>query len=239
MNQLLRRRVVDECLALNDVNLAAILARNWLDDFKELKKDLPPWTLMLCLAGYQRRPEERITIMEKYLREVCESSGVKALTTLPGAAGKEETILELLSGPWTDEPYWKLRYKGACRDIFFLSTLSKAAELTSVMQEVAAKYSYPREDIGGYIQPMVQGRGCHCEYNLFCDETNPGELEEVKKLFIDASETLLKNGAFFSRPYGAWAPMVYGRYPDQVEALQKLKGIFDPHNILNPGKLCF
>jgi FAD/FMN-containing dehydrogenase len=239
MNQLLRRRVVDECLALNNVNLAAILARNWPDDIKKLKKDLPPWTLMLCLAGYIRRPEERITIMEKYLREVCESSGVKALTTLPGAAGKEETILELLSGPWTDEPYWKLRYKGACHDIFFLSTLSKAAELTSVMQEVAAKYSYPREDIGGYIQPMVQGRGCHCEYNLFCDETNPGELEEVKKLFIDASETLLKNGAFFSRPYGAWAPMVYGRYPDQVEALQKLKGIFDPHNILNPGKLCF
>ncbi len=239
MNQLLRKRVVDECLALNNVNLAAILARNWPDDFKKLKKDLPPWTLMLCLAGYKRRPEERITIMEKYLREVCESNGVKPLTVLPGAAGREKDILGLLSGPWNDEPYWKLRYKGACHDIFFLTTLSRAAELTSVMRGVAAKYSYPREEIGGYIQPMVQGRGCHCEFNLFCDETDRNELEEVKKLFDDASETLLENGAFFSRPYGAWANMVYNRYPEQVKAIKKLKGIFDPHNILNPGKLCF
>jgi hypothetical protein len=239
MNQLLRKRVVDECLALNNVNLAAILAHNWPDDFKELKKDLPPWTLLLCLAGYKRRPEERIAVMEKYLREICESHGVKALTALPGAAGREKDILELLSGPWTGEPYWKLRYKGACHDIFFLATLSRAAGLAAVVQGAAAKYDYPWGDIGGYIQPMVQGRGCHCEFNLFCDETNHGELEEVKRLFIDASETLLDNGAFFSRPYGPWAPMVYRRYPGQVEALRKLKGIFDPHNILNPGKLCF
>jgi hypothetical protein len=239
MNQLLRKRVVDECLALNNVNLAAMLARSWPDDFKKLKKDLPPWALILCLAGYKRRPEERIAIMEKYLHEVCESAGVKPLSTLPGAAGKEKEILALLSGPWPDETYWKLRYKGSCHDIFFLSTLSRAAEFTAVMQKAASKYRYPREDIGGYIQPMVQGRGCHCEFNLFCDESDNTELEEVKKLFMDASEALLKNGAFFSRPYGPWAGMVYSRYPHQVKALKKLKGIFDPHNILNPGKLCF
>jgi hypothetical protein len=239
MNQLLRRRVVDECLALNNVDLAAMLASSWPDDFKKLKKDLSPWTLILCLAGYKRRPEERIAIMEKYLNEICADFKVKPVNTLPGGAGKEKEILELLSGPCPGETYWKLRYKGACHDIFFLSTLSRAAEFAAVMQKAAAKYRYPREDIGGYIQPMVQGRGCHSEFNLFCDETNQAELDEVKKLFADASEALLKNGAFFTRPYGTWADMVYSRYPEQVEALKKLKGIFDPHNILNPGKLCF
>ncbi len=239
MNQLLRRRVVDECLSLNNVNLAVILAQNWPGDFQELKKDLPPWTLILCLAGYKRRPEERIAIMEKYLREICENSGVKALTTLPGAAGKEKEILGLLSTPWSGEPYWKLRYKGTCHDIFFLTTLSRAAELSSVMEGVAAEHNYPPGDIGGYIQPMVQGRGCHCEFNLFCDDTSTRELAEVENLLNDASVTLLENGAFFSRPYGTWAPMIYGRYPEQVDALKKLKAIFDPHNILNPGKLCF
>jgi hypothetical protein len=239
MDRLLRGRVADECLALNNVNLAAILARDWPDDFIRLKTDLPPWTLILCLAGYKRRPEERITVMEKYLREICENIGVRPETTLPGAGGRENDILELLSGPWTGEPYWKLRPKGACHDIFFLSTLSRAAGLADVIPGVAARYKYPREDIGAYIQPMVQGRGCHGEFNLFCDETNTGEREKIKKLFVDASETLLESGAFFSRPYGPWAPMVYGRYPEQVSALKKLKNIFDPNNILNPGKLCF
>jgi FAD/FMN-containing dehydrogenase len=49
----------------------------------------------------------------------------------------------------------------------------------------------------------------------------------------------MKNGAFFSRPYSPWADMVYGRLTESVAALRKLKGVFDPNNILNPGKLCF
>jgi FAD/FMN-containing dehydrogenase len=86
---------------------------------------------------------------------------------------------------------------------------------------------------------MVQGRGCHCEFNLFYDDSNPSEKAEVKRLFLNASETLMRNGAFFSRPYGPWAEMVYSDNAAEVEALKKLKSIFDPHNILNPGKLCF
>jgi hypothetical protein len=239
MNELLRRRVVDECLALNNVNFAAVLSRHWPDDFIQLKKDLPPWTLILCLAGYKRRPEERLAIMTKYLHEVCNSYGARPLTDLPGAEGKEKDILEILSGPYAGEPYWKLRPRGACQDIFFLTTLSKAAELNKVMQKIVSKHRLPPEDIGGYVQPMVQGRGCHCEYNLFYDSSDISEVEETKKLFTNASQALLDSGAFFSRPYGPWANMVYNRYPKQVEALKKLKNIFDPHNILNPGKLCF
>ncbi len=65
MNQLLRRRVVDECLALNDVNLAAMLAESWPSEYYELKKNLPAWTLLVCISGYRLRPEERIAIQKK------------------------------------------------------------------------------------------------------------------------------------------------------------------------------
>jgi hypothetical protein len=239
MNQLLRRRVADECLVLNNVNLAAILAGGNPDDFKTLKKNLPPWTLLVCLSGFKRRPDERLEIMEKYLAECCESCGVKPLSSLTGAKGKEKDIIELLAGPWQGETYWKLLPAGACRDIFFLATLSKAGELDAVMRKAAAKTRYPAENIGVYIQPMVQGRGCHCEYNLFYDKTDSAAVKEVDKLFTGASHSLLDSGAFFSRPYGTWAEMVYSRYPEQVAALKKLKNIFDPNNILNPGKLCF
>jgi FAD/FMN-containing dehydrogenase len=239
MNQLLRRRVADECLALNNVNLAAILADNRPGDYLELKKSLPPWTLLVCISGYRLRPEERIEIQKKYLFEICASLGAKPSLVLPGGEGREAIIPDLLTGPWTKEPYWKLRDKGGFHDIFFLSALSQAAGFIQVMQKTAADQGYPPDAIGGYIQPMVQGRGCHCEFNLFCDESKPSEKEEVKRLFIKASQTLMRSGAFFSRPYGPWADLVYADNAVEVAALKKLKGIFDPENILNPGKLCF
>jgi len=239
MTRLLRQRVVDECLALNNINLAAMLAEKWPEDFKELRASLPPWTIIVCIAGYKRRPEERVAIQEKYLKNICEQLGLKSQNTLPGARGKESTLLGLLSGPCEKEPYWKLRYKGSCHDIFFLTTLSRVPRFIELVRGVVEGYRYAREDVGCYVQPMVQGRGSHCEFNLYCDESNLTELAEVKRLFMDTSEVLMKNGAFFSRPYSPWADVVYGRLTESVAALRKLKGVFDPNNILNPGKLCF
>ena len=148
-------------------------------------------------------------------------------------------MLELLSRVWDKTPYWKLRLKGSSRQIFFLSPFSKVAELIETMNSVTAKYDYLVDEIGCYVQPMVQGRGCHIEFNLPCDESHTAEMATVKELFTDASETLMKNGAYFSRPYGLWADMVYDGNAELVEAFRKLKGIYDPANILNPGKLCF
>jgi FAD/FMN-containing dehydrogenase len=236
---LLRQRVVDECLVLNNVNLAAILAENWTEDYLELKKSLPPWTVITCVAGYQRYPEERVAIQEKYLLNICRSLNLRAQLDLPAAGVRGSTILELLSGPWKKKTYWKQCFKGACHDIFFLTPLSRVADFINLMQKIAAGLRYPEEDIGCYIQPMVQGRGCHCEFNLFCDESNPDEVARTKRLFMETSEVLVQNGAFFSRPYGPWAEMVFSRYTEGVIALKKLKNIFDPHGILNPGKLCF
>ena len=235
---LLRQRVVDECLALNNVNLATMLAESWPSDFEELRKNLPSWTVIVCIAGYRRRPDERVAIQERYLKEICAELRLEPQATLPGAEGNESAVLRLLSGPWEKEPYWKLRRRGSCHEIFFLTTLSKADEFIRLMREIAAEHHYPADEMGSYVQPMVQGRGCHCEFSLPCDSTNPGETAKVRKLFTTASEALMKRGAFFSRPYGPWADMVYSRF-DGTSALKRLKGIFDPGNILNPGKLCF
>lgn len=51
---------------------------------------------------------------------------------------------------------------------------------------------------------------------------------------------LMNSGAFFNRPYGLWAKEVYERHEDSTyRALKKVKRIFDPNNVLNPGVLCF
>jgi FAD/FMN-containing dehydrogenase len=235
---LLKKRAVDECLALNSTNLAAMLAEDWPRDFSDLKVNLPPWTLIVCIAGYQRRPEERIHIMQKYLMEIFGNLGLKPQSTLRGAEGRESTIPKLLSDVWEKEPYWKLRYRRFYHEIFFLTTLSQTSKFINLVEKIAARYSYPLQDIGCYVQPMVQGRGCYLEFGFPSDDTAAEKSTEFE-MFMDASETLMKNGAHFNRPYGPWAEMAYSRYAEGVKVLKKLKGVFDPNNILNPGKLCF
>jgi FAD/FMN-containing dehydrogenase len=46
-------------------------------------------------------------------------------------------------------------------------------------------------------------------------------------------------GAFFSRPYGTWKDFAYDPDPQTVVAYKKVKDIWDPNHVLNPGKLCF
>jgi FAD/FMN-containing dehydrogenase len=64
-------------------------------------------------------------------------------------------------------------------------------------------------------------------------------MSTVQELFTKVSEELGKQGAFFSRPYGIWADMAYSRNAEHTSLSRKLKGLFDPNSVLNPGKLCF
>ena len=65
-------------------------------------------------------------------------------------------------------------------------------------------------------------------------------VKRLKELFINTSKDLINLGAFFNRPYGDWAEDVYKSLDDSIiMALKKVKKIFDPNNVLNPGVLCF
>ena len=93
--------------------------------------------------------------------------------------------------------------------------------------------------MGIYIQPVVQGTGYHCEFNLFYDPENASEKNRVRELSSQATKNLMAMGAFFSRPYGESAGMILNKDAATVSVLNKLKNIIDPNNIMNPGKICF
>ena len=147
-------------------------------------------------------------------------------------------ILKAVQQPST-EPYWKLRYKGACEDLYLLTIHDKLEGLIGEMNDQADKAGYSSSDMGVYVQPIVQGTGYHCEFNLFYDPENSSERNRVKELSASAIKSLMAKGAFFSRPYGESAGMILNRDAATVRILNKLKNMFDPNNVMNPGKVCF
>jgi FAD/FMN-containing dehydrogenase len=167
---------------------------------------------------------------------MAQKYGLQLLPDVPGA-DREETLKAVLNP--RSEPYWKLAFKGGCQDLFFLNTLDKSADFVAAMHAFAANRGYPALEIGIYIQPVHQGASCHIEFNAPFDPANSNEADRMKQFYIQGSEEMLKHGAYYSRPYGIWSRMAFNRDAQTTTVLRKIKGIFDPNNILNPGKLCF
>ena len=233
---MVRLRMVNECFILNSANLAAILAKKWPADYQSLKDGLPAWVLFYTVAGYEVFPEERVSSHITGITDITRRLGIEAVKSVGGVSANE--ILKVVQKPST-EPYWKLRCKGACEDILYLTINDKLGGQLETMYDVAEKAGYPTSDMGVYIQPIVQGTGCHCEFNLFYDPANAAEANRVKGLTGSAVKALMDKGAFFSRPYGDNAGMIINRDAATVAVLKKLKNMFDPNYIMNPGKVCF
>jgi hypothetical protein len=233
---LVRLRMVNECFILNNTNLAAIMARRWPGDYENLKNALPNWILFYSVAGYEFFPEDRISSYVKDIINITRRLGVEAVKAVGKVSAVE--LLKMVKRP-SDEPYWKLRYKGACEDVFFLTINDKLESQIDAMYSLADKAGYSTSDMGVYVQPIVQGTGVHCEFNLFYDPDNKGEVKRVRELSTRAVKDLMAHGAFFSRPYGENAGMVINRDAATVAVLNKLKKMFDPNRVMNPGKVCF
>jgi FAD/FMN-containing dehydrogenase len=233
--RLLKVRLGDEFLVLNSANLAAILSRD-ADGIQVLKNKLPPWVIIMGIAGRDLFPEEKVDFQEKDTRDIVQQFGLELLPAVSGIGGGQ--VMSTILNP-SPAAYWKLTYKGACQDIFFMTTLDKTPEFVNTVFAAANALRYPVSDIGIYLQPQHQGTACHCEFNLPYNSGNKIEIDHVSELLDTCSEALIKQGAYFSRPYGIWADMVYNRDAGNKEMIRTIKGIFDPNNILNPGKLCF
>ena len=124
--------------------------------------------------------------------------------------------------------------KGGCQDIFFISNSDRIPEFISIME------SHDSLDLGIYIQALNQGTSYHCEFDIFYDPNDEETSKKIKEKYLDLSTKLMDAGAFFNRPYGLWAKEVFERHSASTQtALKKVKSIFDPNNVLNPGVLCF
>ena len=240
--RLLPRRVGQEVVLLNRTDLAAIAAESWPADFDRLRAALPPWTLAIVISGLTRRPEEKIAYEVKLLKEIVRNEFRKLVfdEALPGFPGLGARLLTLLRNPWpADLPYWKNRWQGGSQSLFFVARPEKAQKFVEVVEAVAPKHGYPVADIGSYVQPIEHNRACQVEFTFFYNPADAAAKARIAALYRDTARALIAEGAFFTRPYGDLATMVYERAANYTMALKRVKKIFDPNNIMNPGNLCF
>jgi hypothetical protein len=219
--------------------MAQLLADDWSKDFEELSATIPPYILTVVIAGGKRRPLERIAYEEEAFFEIASQLHFHPATTIAGIAGLQDIMLEKLRAPQDKKTYWKNRYSGSSQDIFFITDTDRAGEFQQKVIDVCGEFNISTAELGIYLQPLERGRACHLEFSFPCDLTSERDRNRKRELYLALSEELINLGAFFSRPYGPCADMVYKSATVYTSTLKEIKKIFDPNNILNPGKLCF
>jgi FAD/FMN-containing dehydrogenase len=233
---LVRNRSVDDCLLLNVTKLARIMANGQVGDKERMKSGLPPWILFYTVSATRYFPEEKVSYLQKDIAELARGIGLEPSRSVGDVSAFD--LMKVLHEPSADG-HWKSRGGTSSTDLFFISVHEKLEELIDTMKNVATEFEYPLAELGVYLQPIVQAVNYHCEFNLFFDKADAGRKARVAALAEAASGILSDRGAFFSRPYGPWADMAYGKDPATADALRKVKKIFDPNGVMNPGKLCF
>jgi len=251
-----------ECIAMNRFDLAAMLvdftpedteylrdgryvgidgAKPWsdsqLEQFASLKKRLPPWTVIVCLAGWGPLPTEKVAYQELDLNELGADNGFAFRGALGGIPVLDRQILDEFVRPWRFQK--RFGYKGSCHALSFISPIGRVGEFEGVINAAACRHEYPLTDIGGLVIPIERARAFYCHFDLTCDPSDLDERVKTKTLLDDASAALVSRGAFFDRPYGPWAPLMFDRAGEYTIYLKKLKQQLDPNNIMNPGRLCF
>lgn len=224
--RLLLDRVPDECVILDRNAFAMAFAEAGRED--EFRTVAAPWTLLCRVCGYDRYPEERMEIYSGYVKDACAAFGLTAETE-PAIPAAPAEIERMLTDCDRRETYWKLK-RGAERELLTLVPPSKAAGVLAEMTN-----SFP--EAGFVVSPQVQGRAFRIECDLFLEDAASQTAAADEALFSLAGR-LVPLGAYFDRPYGRLPELLY-RDPLALDAMKRLKSIFDPDGILNPGKLCF
>ncbi|MGV9206032.1 MAG: FAD-binding protein [Promethearchaeia archaeon] len=226
--KLIKYRLCDELLILNNLNLATLI-RKQKKNIYNLRDSLKDWHLIFVISGRGELASEKISYLTGDIEDIVKS--LELIDSIDSTQVKEKEILTFLSKA-TSQP-WRFRLKGGVQDIQYLINYQNIEKSINI-----GKANFP-EELGIYIQPINQGTSYYCELDIYYNPTGDN-LQQIKDCYMEISKQLIENGCFFNRPYGILTDLIYENQDVlTVDVLKKVKNIFDPNNILNPGVLCF
>ncbi|MGY5854163.1 MAG: FAD-binding oxidoreductase, partial [Candidatus Thorarchaeota archaeon] len=147
---LLRRRLVDEHFMLNSSSLSAALGS---------KKNLPNWILAVGLSGHSILAQDELEYRTADTMDIAKEMSVNLSESLGDL--KASDVHSLFDRP-SGDAYWKYGPKGNCAEVIFTTTLDQVQTLYSGFIKLSEQVGFPKDQIGAYVQPIVQGVNTHC-----------------------------------------------------------------------------
>ena len=136
---LAKQRLADELLVFDAAYLARLIEAIGLH---AVARDLPPWTVLVGLGGREHLGEERVQVAGR--RAAGRRSAASALRPLSGVP--QPRCLETCSAA-AARHHGSLRPRGSCVDVFFLTTLDKAAGLRGAGRELVESLGLTPSDL--------------------------------------------------------------------------------------------
>ncbi|MBU1944989.1 MAG: FAD-binding oxidoreductase [Actinobacteria bacterium] len=206
----------EECLILDSNNLTRLTG----------VPGMPAFALLVGVAGFDYRPEQRVSYQKRGIEGIISSEGARVSRSIAGVGGRR--MLQVITSP--SDPYWK-GSPAEHADVYFLTTMNRAPDFVSVIDETCKKEKFDRAQVGLYLQPQLGGRVTHFEATVFAPR------EEADRMTRALAEAAAAKGAYFSRPAGNWDDLAYRDKPLLVETFRRTKKIFDPDGVMNPDVL--
>ncbi len=223
--QIQRKMIGYECVVLDSRNMAAI------SDTAGGAVDTAPWTIFLCLGGGKRHPEKKIAYEEEALMLVASETGIKAVES------EDTSMADILQAPWKENTLYKHKAKGDSLDLYFITTMNRAKGITGRFNQLAESFGITPDEVGTYLQPIEYGRACHLEFNVPFSRESDAESKNVRKMAVEATGVIMREGGFFSRPIGIQTEELMKRGQSFYKSAEKMQTILDPKGIMNPGVL--
>lgn len=229
---LLHRRLGNAMFIVDRVQLAMLLATD-AKSFLALRGTLPAWILFASVAAGKHATQEKMAWQLADLQHCASSHGVTLGEELAGCKAMDlsRRLREADPVSFRDRPL------GAHRELFFLQQLDRAGSFLPIVQACLAQADLGSAPLGVYIQPMSQGVNCHVEFTLPYDPRKTIEAKRSQLAWAQAAAQCAQAGAFFSRPYGKWSEIAFARDPAILPMMTIAKSVFDPRDVMNPGRL--
>jgi len=234
---LMLRQLGAHCFVLDRTQAAAALAAD-AASFERLRRHAPPWLMYVSLAvTADQMPDQWMAWQRRDLDQIAQDAGVRCLKEA-GELSASHLGRRLQQLP---DVFYKDVPRGRHQEVFCLTQLDRVPQLLGAALSVFKRFGIDDRgegDIiaGVYVQPTIQGSSCHLEMSLFHAAQAESRARALEQELVEA---LAAAGGFFSRPYGHWAGLAYRLDAQIVPYLRKVKALFDPKGVLNPGRLCF